>query len=257
MHTPTRRNNILIIEDDPFYRTLYVGKLKQLGSDIRLVTSGNGYSALLSLGEQCPDLVILDLDMPRFDGVSFLEVVKSNPAYRNLPILVISGEIDMLPNKGKDYPHTYVFEKPLQAQVFDRIVHLALNIANHSIAVSPDVISGDEVDIGHMTLYVGHDRTLQRAIAEQFVSLAGGRIVALQQAVAQRDFGALRHFCHGMESISQTIGAHALARIVKELNAAAKDADMVALERLGRECTGAIESFCAALSQEFSLKHDV
>lgn len=255
MHNEKRRTSVLIIEDDPFYRTLYVNQLKRIGSEFRLVTSENGYSALMSLGSKRPDLIILDLCMPRFDGVSFLEVVKTNPAYADLPVLVISGEISMLPDKEKQYSHTYVFQKPVHAKIFDRIVRLALNLGQSGASSqAPSATAYGEVDIGHMRLYIGDDPNMQRAIAEQFVHLAPERIASLQSLVQKRDLIEIRHFCHGMQSTTETIGAHEVASIVRELSLAAHHEDYVALQHHADRFAIKLPAFCHDLMMTFSIE---
>lgn len=252
-HTP-RRTSVLIIEDDSFYRTLYVNQLKKIGSDFRLVTSENGYSALMSIGQKSPDLIILDLCMPRFDGVSFLEVVKSNPAYKNLPILVISAEISMLPPGSPQYPNTYVFQKPIQAAVFERIVCLALHLPQQSgPGNEPTVENQGLVDHGHMNVYIGHDPAMHKTIAEQFVALAPERIARLAKLVRDCDFEEIRHFCHGMQSTAETIGAHDLARIVHELSIVAREYDHAGLAGLDMRFAQAMQDFCRDLVTAFEL----
>lgn len=254
MQNEKRRTSVLIIEDDPFYRTLYVNQLKTIGSEFRLVTSENGYSALMSLGSKRPDLIILDLCMPRFDGVSFLQVVKSNPAYQDLPVLVISGDISMLPEKGKQYSHTYVFQKPLHANVFERIVRLALNLGQpESLQKTHRMIARGDVDLGHMRLYIGDAPQMQRAIAEQFVRLAPERIASLQSMIQKRNLSEIRNFCHGMQSTTETIGAHNLARVVREISLAAHREDLADLERLAEEFVSILQAFRHDLMATFSI----
>lgn len=254
MHNDKRRPSVLIIEDDPFYRSLYVNQLKKLGSDFRLVTSENGYSALMSLGSKRPDLIILDLCMPRFDGASFLEVVKSNPAYEDLPVLVISGEISMLPDKGKRFPHTYVFQKPVHARVFERIVRLALNLAQTEQNRPDSTLTAQgAVDLEHMHLFIGDDPEMLRVISEQFVSLAPGRISMLANLVKQHDLIEIRHFCHGMQSTAATVGAHQLVDIIRAISHAAAEDKRDDLHHLAGQFAASLHAFCDDLSAVFSL----
>ncbi|HEX4442054.1 MAG TPA: response regulator transcription factor [Galbitalea sp.] len=80
---------ILIADDDPqILRALKV-TLRARGYDI--VTAGDGAEALDSAAQHHPDLVMLDLGMPRLDGV---EVIHGLRGWTQVPILVVSGRTD-------------------------------------------------------------------------------------------------------------------------------------------------------------------
>ena len=80
------RKRILICDDQPNVRESY--KLI-FENDYELVFADNGHHALLWLAENKPDLVVLDIKMPRMDGLTALkEIKKLNPA---LPVLIVTG----------------------------------------------------------------------------------------------------------------------------------------------------------------------
>ncbi|HEX8702621.1 MAG TPA: response regulator [Myxococcaceae bacterium] len=56
-----------------------------------VVTAYNGVEGLRRIGEQRPDLVLLDLMMPVMDGREMLRRVRENPALRDLPVVVMSA----------------------------------------------------------------------------------------------------------------------------------------------------------------------
>lgn len=80
---------ILIADDDPqILRALNV-TLRARGYDI--VTAGDGAAALRAAAEYHPDLVMLDLGMPKLDG---LDVIEGLRGWSQVPILVVSGRSD-------------------------------------------------------------------------------------------------------------------------------------------------------------------
>jgi DNA-binding response OmpR family regulator len=56
-----------------------------------LVTAGDGEEALALALEERPDLVLLDLTMPRLDGLEVCRRLRSAPGLRDLPIIILSG----------------------------------------------------------------------------------------------------------------------------------------------------------------------
>ncbi len=80
---------ILIIDDDPDILTYVSEVLKD--NDYETSTAGNGVEGLESVRKARPDLVVLDLMMPRKSGVKFLNEIRQDAALKDVPILVLSG----------------------------------------------------------------------------------------------------------------------------------------------------------------------
>ncbi len=74
---------ILLIDDDAFFRQLYSDKLRQKGAEV--VTVGDGEDGLRKVSEFVPDIVLLDLIMPKKDGFEFLRSLTVQ-----VPVLVFS-----------------------------------------------------------------------------------------------------------------------------------------------------------------------
>ena len=84
---------ILVVDDDPGCRKLTSRILSLHGH--RPICAANGVEALGVLKENGPvDLVLLDLMMPVMDGFTFVNVVREDPAWAGLPVIVVSGIAD-------------------------------------------------------------------------------------------------------------------------------------------------------------------
>jgi DNA-binding response OmpR family regulator len=80
---------ILIIEDDQIVGTIYRRKLQLEGFEVALAADGEaGLAAVFSFR---PDLVILDLMLPRLNGVEVLRRLRAHPEYQKLPVIVLSN----------------------------------------------------------------------------------------------------------------------------------------------------------------------
>ncbi len=79
---------ILIIEDDNFLRLALEKKLKKEGFEV--VTASDGEEGLQKIITELPDLVLLDIILPKKTGFGFLEDLKRDPNLKSIPIIIVS-----------------------------------------------------------------------------------------------------------------------------------------------------------------------
>ena len=86
------KKDILVIEDHESLRVL-LGHF--LGKNYEVTTKSDGFDALawLSYGN-IPDLIILDMSLPRLSGLDFLENIRSSGFFQDIPVIIVSGEED-------------------------------------------------------------------------------------------------------------------------------------------------------------------
>jgi serine phosphatase RsbU (regulator of sigma subunit) len=88
-----QRPLILIVDDEPFNVDYLEQELEELGYDT--VAAADGLAALEQVAATAPDVVLLDIMMPRLDGFGVLSRLKADPAQRQLPVIIISANDDM------------------------------------------------------------------------------------------------------------------------------------------------------------------
>ncbi len=79
---------ILLIEDDTFFRGFYSTKLKEKGIEIDVAADGE--EGLQKIAAFAPDLILLDIIMPKKDGFEVLETMKRDGLTEKIPVLVFS-----------------------------------------------------------------------------------------------------------------------------------------------------------------------
>lgn len=87
------RGAILVVDDDPQARDMYQRLVAAELPDYTVHTADGGAAALAFLSHTVPSLVILDLLMPEVDGFSVLAQMRSDRRTRQIPVLVISGQM--------------------------------------------------------------------------------------------------------------------------------------------------------------------
>jgi len=83
------KNKILLIEDDTMVVRMYQRKLEKDGFKVTLAF--NGAEGIEALKKERPDIVLLDIMMPKVNGIETLKTIKANPAYKDLPVIMLTN----------------------------------------------------------------------------------------------------------------------------------------------------------------------
>lgn len=86
------RRWILVVDDDTRLRTLWMEALSEAG--YATVGAEDGITALELIRDLFPDLILLDLRMPRLSGRGFLDSVRQHRRWSQIPILIVSAFLD-------------------------------------------------------------------------------------------------------------------------------------------------------------------
>ena len=91
VHCPVRESaRILVVEDEDAIREMICRVLEREG--FRTVEAVNGVMALECLSASTPDVILLDLLMPEMDGFEFLNGMRRNPAWKGVPVIVVTAK---------------------------------------------------------------------------------------------------------------------------------------------------------------------
>jgi DNA-binding response OmpR family regulator len=86
---PGTRHRILIVEDDDACAAMYRRALRFSGFDVDV--AADGLTALVTLEQRRPDLVVLDLSLPHLDGRSVLTEISARPDLHDIPVVIVTG----------------------------------------------------------------------------------------------------------------------------------------------------------------------
>lgn len=86
----TNSGRVLVVEDDRFLRRACEASLRQRGFDVISATEGEE-GLQLAQTEPYPDVVLLDLLMPKLPGMEVLRALKLNPATASIPVVILSN----------------------------------------------------------------------------------------------------------------------------------------------------------------------
>ena len=127
--------NVLLVEDNPSYQDLMLVAFEENDIDHNLHIVSNAEDALLFLRQDrkyrdspSPDIIILDLDLPRMHGHELLKIIKKDIKYKLIPVIVFTSS-----NHQKDILESYnlkancYLSKPYELDDFLAIVQKSLN----------------------------------------------------------------------------------------------------------------------------------
>ncbi len=123
-----RQRTVLVVDDEPNVRDIVQRLLKEIDTNMRIEEACDGYEAGIKIGSLHPDLIILDVMMPRVDGISLCRSIRENPETQDVKVLAITAfpEQDNV-KKMYDAGADLCLIKPLQFEHFRLEVMRLLN----------------------------------------------------------------------------------------------------------------------------------
>lgn len=83
------KQNILLVEDDVFLAGIYQKKFEMEG--FKIMVSDNGEKALVDVKKKKPDIILLDILLPKLDGFAVLEKLKQDPTTKDIPVILLTN----------------------------------------------------------------------------------------------------------------------------------------------------------------------
>ena len=91
MEKPEHKNTILVVDDHEDIIAVLTMMLEQEG--YRVQSASGSLKALKILGQETPDLIILDIRMPEINGLEFLKRLKADPKTSSVPVMLVTARI--------------------------------------------------------------------------------------------------------------------------------------------------------------------
>lgn len=122
-------HKILIVDDEPNIVLSLEFLMKQAGFQVR--TASDGEAALAAMAAECPDLLLLDVMMPRKNGYEVCQAIRGNPDWKNTRIIMLTAKgRDVEREKGLALGADDYITKPFATQeVVERVKELLADIS--------------------------------------------------------------------------------------------------------------------------------
>lgn len=125
---------ILAVDDSDIVLNLHQMTFRR-HPEVDLITARNGIEALKKLKENDGvELVLLDINMPLMDGITFLELMKKEEAFHGIPVIMITteGEEESVANALRKGAIAYIKKPFRQRELFDLLDQVEKRLAQNS-----------------------------------------------------------------------------------------------------------------------------
>jgi len=130
--TTPARYKVLLVDDDASTLARYEAAMSGWDLPLDVMRAGNGFEALIRIGESRPHLLVGDLSMPGVDGLRMIRTLRASDAYRDMAIVVTSG-LDPATIRAMGLPDDIpVLPKPVAPEVLRAAIEDVLHAEAHA-----------------------------------------------------------------------------------------------------------------------------
>ncbi len=205
--------SVLIIDDARVVQRFAEAFFKRLRFDVYVAS--DGYEGLKLVMSQKPDLILIDIMMPRLDGLKALQVIKSNELIRNVPVVVMTAYSDRINVvSAAKLGAAAVITKPLTEEIlFEKLKQVfGEEFVKSMIPTDPkekeNPFGVNEEEFNEAV----------RAMVEEFVKYYGEQVDQLETAVHNHDIEVIRRITHNIRGTGGSFGYNEATRLATRLN---------------------------------------
>ena len=119
--------NVLVIDDDASIRAILQYRLRREKFSVRLAS--NGLEAFKEVNAQRPDVIILDIMMPRMDGLQFLAALRADLETSRIPVIILTALGHGIRKSMRNLRAFTIISKPFSPQLLMEEVREAMMVA--------------------------------------------------------------------------------------------------------------------------------
>ena len=119
---------VLVVDDSPTIRKIVELTLKRQG--VQVVTAPSGVIALAAIANTPPQLILLDIMLPKVNGYQICQIIRRNPDYKHIPVVMLSGKDGVFDKvRGRLVGATEYITKPFEPRDLLRVVRKYVQFA--------------------------------------------------------------------------------------------------------------------------------
>ncbi|HEX5364847.1 MAG TPA: response regulator, partial [Gallionella sp.] len=225
--------HVLLVEDNKFNQQLANALLVRAG--VKVGIADDGLEALLALQREKFDVVLMDMQMPKMDGLEATRQIRKIPALAKLPIIAMTanamaGDRETCLAAGmNDY-----ISKPLHYQAMYATIARWAHRGGSPTAPAEAPPTGEApsiLDTDRASAAMG-GKALYLSMLAKFIPSQGQSVQSIRDALAADDRKTAERLAHSLKGIAATVGAAALAESAERLEQALRTEDSKAYPEL-------------------------
>ncbi len=207
------RKCVLVIDDAKLVQRFAGAFFSRLKFEV--LVASDGYEGVKLAISRKPDLILIDIMMPRLDGLKAMQLIKANHAIRDIPIVVMTAYSDRINViSAAKLGATAIITKPLTDEILLQKLQLVFGeeFVRSMIPTDPaekeNPFGVNEQEFSDAV----------RAMVGEFLKFYAEQIEILEIAVQNRDVESIRKVTHNIRGTSGSFGYNEATRLATELN---------------------------------------
>jgi two-component system chemotaxis response regulator CheY len=209
------RFKALVIDDTKMVQRFVEEFFRRLKFEVMIAE--DGYEGLKLALSSHPNLILLDIQMPRLDGLKTLQVLKSNETTREIPVIVITGFSDRINVvSAAKLGASAVLTKPLSEEVLLEKLRLVFGEEFISAILPKEPVSKENPFGVEEKEYV----EVVKNMVVDFLKYFDEQMFLLQGAADRKDVDTIRRITHDIKGTGGSFGYDEVTRLATRLNEA-------------------------------------
>jgi signal transduction histidine kinase/CheY-like chemotaxis protein len=260
-----RGARVLLVEDNELNQEVAMGLLEVAPMSIDV--AGNGEVAVRMVGEQDYDLVLMDMQMPVMDGIAATKAIRSNPRFRELPIIAMTANAmdadrELCRQAGmNDHVSKPIDPDALMATVMKWIKPRrawtseppAQKVAAASLQNLLELPEIDGVDIKDGLKRVGGNRRLYRDLLMKFAAKHSDAGLQISDALHIGDHSTAERIAHTVKGVAGNLGIKPVQFAAEKLEKSIRESDS-ATSTILQDFTSVLRTQTDAIEQALPLE---
>lgn len=192
----------VVVEDDVSMQQLLVDFLKQF--NIKTYTFNNAQDAIKSIDKIAYNFVLTDIQLPKMNGIHFMEILKKDKNYKNQPIIAMTGRANISKEEYLKSGFSDVLIKPFDSNTLQDILHQFFNLNfidfNTNTTNSEEKLTAD-FNLDTLKSFSNNDSTQIRNTLHIFLEDTKNNYSILKEAKQQNDIKLFKEVSHKMLSM--------------------------------------------------------
>ena len=194
--------SLLVVDDDAFQLQLMTEIFKNKVKNISTLSDGNQIENYLN--EQRYDIILTDIQMPKLTGFELIKKIKNNQRHQNIPIIALTGKIDLEEQEYYNLGFNAVVKKPIDMPFLMKKIYKLLDIKNEKINdidttyenISTINHQSEWYDFTDIIKLTGNDLDMIKPILQTFISSTQTALEKMANAIENRDNETIAQLAH-------------------------------------------------------------